>query len=61
MFILNFTFLCVLLGETRTGNFSTIPSAQIIDELQLIVLTEEEFVISHFFSKGSQYLKKVIN
>lgn len=57
MFILNLTFLCVLLGETRlvTQHDSF---RQIIDELQLIVLTEEEFVISHFFSKGSQYLKK---
>lgn len=57
MFILNFTFLCVLLGETRLATQHD-SFRQIIDELQLIVLTEEEFVISHFFSKGSQYLKK---
>lgn len=60
MLILNFIFLRFFLGGGAETRFLTHQdsSAKIANELQVIILLEEEFMISHIFSLcGGQYLK----
>lgn len=52
MLILNFIFefsVCLFVCFGRDKTLSRIPSAKLANELQVIILLEEEFMISHFF------------
>lgn len=52
-----FVFFGGVCAETRLLTHQD-SSAKIANELQVIILLEEEFMISHFFSLwGGQYLK----
>lgn len=61
MLILNFIFefsVCLFVCFGRDKTLSRIPSAKLANELQVIILLEEEFMISHFFFSMGQSISQ---